>query len=134
VKWKLVARMRVHRGATTVPYRGQQPTWIEIRLGPKRELRCSCVAGGRAVDLPSGVGDSFGTGYIAIGTCNHIEALYRGHVTEDKRKAAGGKLAHALNVLSTGKPVEPPRLIQLTQLGEQMFRWRWAQMALERST
>ena len=133
MKWKLVARMLVGRGATTVPYRGQQPTWIEIKLGPKREIQCSCVAGGRAVDRPSGVGyDSFGhpNGFLATGTCNHIDALYRGNVTEDKRRA-DSKLAHALAV---GGREEPPRLIQLTKLGEQMFRWRWAQMALERST
>jgi len=127
LKWKLVARMRVGRGATTKPYRGQQPTWIDIKLGPKRVLHCSCAAGGRAVDRPQGVGyDSFGhpNGFRATGTCSHIDALYRGNVTEDKRGADTVSPPH----------LEPRRLVQLTKLGEQMFRWRWAQMALERST
>lgn len=109
------------------------PDWIDIRLGPRRELNCSCPAGGRAIDLPSGVGrDSFGrnNGFRATGTCNHIEALYRGNVTEDKRVATDDEYRIAYE----GDPAGPRRLIQLTKLGERMFRWRWAQMALERST
>lgn len=104
--------------------------WVKIELGPKRAVRCSCSARGEATDRPAGVG---GAGFTRRSrSCQHIDALYLGRVTEDKRAVLAEEATWRRERLLNG--LLALRQVKFTELGEKMFRWRLAQIALERST
>lgn len=109
----LVARIRIQAAGLD-----SREMWHEIKYGPKRAVRCDC--GGEVWDRPAE--DYEG------GACTHIRALYRGEVTEDKRVAARTPTEglYKGGMLSPETSPNRPWLVQLTALGEEMFRHRWA--------
>lgn len=87
----------------------QHGRWIEIRKGKHKCVLCSC--GGHIEDAPHDFSQT-----IDIAVCTHLTALYTGAITEDPRK---------------GQFHAPYRYyVRLTQLGSQMFRWRWSAQTL----
>lgn len=124
MSWQLVARIRTR--AT-----GLHPAemWHDVSVWNGKPLllggnvHCSC--GGAVTDRGE-------LGYDD-GGCSHLVALYAGRVTEDPTVSSGApEDSMVYEVL--GIDHTKPWLVQLTELGSQMFRWRWAQRALERSS
>ncbi len=94
----------------------QQGRWVEIRKGPRKQITCSC--GSSTADTPHDFERT-----IEFGLCRHLNAMYTGAITEDHKQA---RLFGDLHYQK-----EAPRFyVRLTQLGSQMFRWRWAAQAL----
>lgn len=100
--------------------------WVEIRLFRKRCIRCSC---GAHVDDKPQIADPPPT----LIKCQHLIALYVGKVTSDKRQFKYEPSTYECGLIGPVYQSRLPLHAQLTELGREMFEWRWAARALAHS-
>jgi hypothetical protein len=117
---ELVARLRAANGR-----------WYEIKRSGqgKKEggvgIVWSCDCGSGSPHAPRG---------RALHECVHLKALWRGHVTESQAEV-GKRVPVSSTDYVTGVPITVNKylyLVELTPLGEELLRARWAAAALRK--